>query len=74
MDDDTFNIERQYEPAPGRWQLVIPWMATTGRSVFTSGTIPSVVGSIGSLQEAQIRWERSISSEMNSSLWPPPYG
>jgi len=42
--------------------------------VFTSGTIPSVVGSIGSLQEAQIRWERSISSEMNSSLWPPPYG
>lgn len=20
MDDDTFNIERQYEPAPGRWR------------------------------------------------------
>ena len=55
-------------------ELVIPWIATTGRSVFTSGTIPSVVGSIGSLQEAQIRWERSISSETNSSLWPPPYG
>lgn len=72
MDDDTFNIERQYEPAPGRWRAgdsmdgdnrkirVHLWHDTCGRYFD-----PTTTGGTGT-------WERFTSPGTDSWLWPPP--